>query len=367
MKKIKVLFFILLLGLMNLSLVIRLFSGGHIYFSRSREVILNSTLIAPQPAKLLAINSLKKLQLELLLDLSRRSDVALPCVGMIDSKNEFVFFDARLRRLMSFSLDRQNIKTIGSFGEGPGEYQMVRDILVDGDRIIIVDSRNSIIEYDFQGKIQRVSKLPFTALRILGCSGDVYFIVIRSATEKGLLENEVISWQEGKEPARLLKMPLSVIRTKAYSADGKEMAGGGLIALSEPAFAIFKDELVASSGSQYAISFFDLKGREITTWKFEAPEPEYASKEFNSFKKIAAPYAIRDIFPLPYGLAIISNYFRDGQPRLDCFGQDGQLRSSWLIPLSFDPLSARLWLDNRYLVYFSSEEGCRVYKILSRL
>lgn len=312
-------------------------------------------------------NSLKELKLDLALDLSERTDVALPSLGKITKKDEFVFFDARPRRLMVMSLDGRQVRTIGSFGDGPGEYQQVRDLLVDDDGLWILDACSRLMQYDFEGGLRQLWKLPFTALKLLGRSGQVFFLVCRTVSEEGQFENEVIRWQEGKEPVSLFKMPLVVMRTKAFSLEGKEIAGGGLITLSAPAFAFLGDRLAAAAGSSYSIRFFDLEGRETDTWKFEAPEPEYANATFNSFKKEFRAYAIGDMFRLPDRLAVIGNYFKKGKPRLDCFGFYGQLRSSWLIPLSLDPRTCRFWLDDRYLVYFSEEEGCRIYRVKSRL
>ncbi len=313
------------------------------------------------------INSLKELKLELVLDLSERTDVALPSLGKISKKDEFVFFDARLRRLMVMSLDGQQVRTIGSFGDGPGEYQQVRDLLFDDNGLWILDARNRLMQYDFEGGLRQLWKLPLTALKLLGRSGQIFFLVSRTVSEEGQFENEVIRWQEGKEPVSLCKLPLVVMRTKAFSLDGREIAGGGLFTLSAPAFAFLGDRLAAAAGSSYSIRFFDLEGQEKASWEFEAPEPEYASAIFNSFKKEFRAYAVRDIFTLPDGLAAVGNYFKKGRPRLDCFGFDGQLRSSWLIPLSLDPQNSRFWLDERYLVYFSEDEGCRIYRVKSRL
>lgn len=324
-------------------------------------------LAAMQPRHLPDINSLKELKLELVLDLSERMDVALPSLGKITKKDEFVFFDARLRSLVVMSLDGRQVRTIGSFGDGPGEYQQVRDLLVDDDGLWILDARSRLMQYGFEGGLRQLWKLPFTALRLLGRSGQVFFLVCRSVSEIGQFENEVIRWQEGKEPVSLCKMPLVVMRTKAFSLDGREIAGGGLVTLSAPAFAFLGDRLAAAAGSSYSIRFYDLEGQETDTWKFEAPEPEFGNSVFNSVNKEFRAYAIGDIFSLPDGLAAVGNYFKKGQPRLDCFGFDGQLRSSWLIPLSLDPQNCRFWLDDRYLVYFSEDEGCRIYRVKSRL
>lgn len=320
-----------------------------------------------QPRHLPDINSLNELKLELVLDLSERTDVALPSVGKIRKEDEFVFFDARLRRLMIMSLDGRQVRTIGSFGDGPGEYQQVRDLLVDDDGLWILDARSRLMQYDFEGGLRQLWKLPFTALKLLGRSGQIFFLVSRTVSEEGLFENEVVRWQEGQQPVRLFKMPLVVIRTKAFSLDGKEIAGGGILTLSAPAFAFLGDRLAAAAGSSYFIRFYDLEGQEMAAWKFEAPEPEFGDSTFNSIKKEFRAYAIGDMFSLSDGLAAVGNYFKKGQPRLDCFGFDGKLRSSWLIPLSLDQQNCRFWLDGRYLVYFSEDEGCRIYRIKSKL
>lgn len=160
---------------------------------------------------------------------------------------------------MVMSLNGRQVRTIGSFGDGPGEYQQVRDLLVDDDGFWILDARSRLMQYGFEGGMRQLWKLPFTALKLLGRSGQIFFLVCRSVSEVGQFENEVIRWQEGKEPVSLFKMPLVVMRTKAFSLDGREIAGGGLVTLSAPAFAFLETGWRPRPAASYSIRFL--------TWK----------------------------------------------------------------------------------------------------
>ncbi|MDD8032114.1 MAG: 6-bladed beta-propeller [Acidobacteriota bacterium] len=313
------------------------------------------------------IKSLPELELKLVLDLADHPDVGLPVVGRITPQGEFVFFDSRLRQVMIMSLDGQSIRTIGRFGEGPGEYQRVRDILVDADSILILDGRGLLIEYNREGTLQHEMKLPFGCSKILGRSENAFYLVGRSASADEFFERVAIKWTEGAEAKTLCKMKAELVRTMAYGDDGKKLQAGGLVSASEPAFAFLGDRIAAAAGSHYLIQFFDLSGKERTVWKVEALKPEFSGSLSGFFKDRAQAYAIREIFVLPDRLVVVGNFYRDGKPRLDCFNLQGKLTSSWLIPLADDPPSSHSSIEPGYLIYFSLEEGCRIYRILSRL
>ncbi len=314
------------------------------------------------------IKSLPELKVEPVLNLSDYPDIGSPAVGRISPQGEFVFFDSRLHQIMVISLDGQNKRSIGSYGQGPGEYLRVRDILVDDDSIIILDQRSFLIEYDRGGQLQREMKLPVSCSKILGQSGHIYYLSGRIASEAGFFEHAVIKWSEEAGALTLFKMKSDVVRTEAYSNDGQKLSGGGLVNVQDPAFAFLGTELAASAGSPYLIHFYDLAGKEIRTWKIKAPKPQFSGPLVNFYNKAGKEaYAIRNIFVWPDRLAVVSNFFRNGQPRLDCFDPQGKLTSSWLMPLADDPPSSYSLIEPGYLIYFSQAEGCRIYRILSTL
>ncbi len=314
------------------------------------------------------INSLPELKVELVLNLSDYPDIGLPATGRISPQGEFVFFDSRLNQIIVMSLDGQSKRSIGSYGQGPGEYQYVYDILADDNSLVILDNRSHLIEYDWEGHLQRETKLPVGCSKILGRSGDIYYLSGIKASETEFFEHTVIKWSEETGASTLFTMKSDVMRTAAYGDDGKELSGGGLLIVQYPAFAFLGTELAAATGSRYLIHFYDLAGKEIRSWEVKAPRPEFSgslAKFFNKAGKEA--YAVRNIFVWPDKLAVLGNFFRNGQPRLDCFDLQGKLTSSWLMPSTGQQESSSILIDLGYLIYFSEAEGCRIYRILSSL
>ncbi len=321
------------------------------------------------------IKSLPELKVELVLNLSDYPDIGSPAVGRISPQGEFVFFDSRLHQIMAISLDGQSKRSIGSYGQGPGEYQYVYDILAEDNTLIILDDRSHLIEYGWEGKLQREMKLPVGCSKILGRSGNIYYLSGRRASETEFFEHTVIKWSEEAGAVTLFKMKSDVMRTEAYGDDGKKLSGGGLVNVQDPAFAFLGTELAASAGSRYLIHFYDLAGKEIRVWEVRAPKPEFSGSWAKVFDKAGKEAnAVRNIFMWPDRLAVLGNFFRNGQPRLDCFDFRGKLTSSWLMPSTGQTESGRALIESSriliepgYLIYFSQAEGCRIYRILSSL
>lgn len=321
------------------------------------------------------IKSLPELKVEPVLNLSDYPDIGLPATGRMSLQEEFVFFDSKLRQIVVMSLDGKSKRPIGKYGQGPGEYLRVQDILADDKSIVILDERSHLIEYDWGGQLQRETKLPVGCSKILGRSGDIYYLSGRKASETEFFEHAVIKWSEETGALTLFTMKSDVMRTEAYGDDGKQLSGGGLVNVQDPAFAFLGTELAASSGSRYLIHFYDLAGKEMRSWEVKAPKPEFSgswAKFFNKAGKEA--YSVRNIFVWPDRLAVLGNFYRDGRPRLDCFDRQGKLTSSWLIPSPGQPESGRTLIESNriliepgYLIYFSQAEGCRIYRILSSL
>ncbi len=90
------------------------------------------------------IKSLPELQVELVLNLSDYPDIGSPAVGRISPRGEFVFFDSRLHQIIVISIDGQSKRSIGSYGQGPGEYQYVYDILAEDKTLVILDERSHL-------------------------------------------------------------------------------------------------------------------------------------------------------------------------------------------------------------------------------
>jgi len=163
--------------------------------------------------------------------------------------------------------------------------------------------------------------------RFLGRRGDLFYLEGRSPSPESFQEKIVASWREGGGAKVLLKSTADVIATKASDLSGKSM-GGGHFTLSEPVFALFDEGFVEASGSLYRLRFFDAAGKATGTWNVSAPKPEFSGTMFKSYNGRRSAYAVRAVFPLPSGLAVVGNYFRDARPRLDIFDRQGRIRAS---------------------------------------
>jgi len=321
---------------------------------------------APDDQSLPDLKSLPELKLELVLDLSDHPDAGLPWVGRISPRGEFVFYDARLHRIMIMPFDGRNARTVGSFGEGPGEYQNVLDIRLEENGLFILDSRGRIVEFGWEGSWRRDRRLPRSYEKILGRSGDSFYLVGRDISAESFSDRSVEKWREGEEAVPLLKMRADVLQTKASSLDGKAMAGG-TFTLSEPALALMDDGFAASDGPDYRIRLFDSRGKARSAWGVKSPKPEFFGRMFGMYNGKRSAYAIRDIFPLSGAVAVVGNFFRDGKPRMDVFDRAGKRTSSWVIPLSCEAPFSRCQIEAGFLIHFSSDEGTRVFRIMSRL
>jgi hypothetical protein len=317
------------------------------------------------PAVLPDISGLPELKLELVADFSDHPKAGLPWVGRIGG-GEFVFFDVKLKQVLRMPLAGGEVLGIGSPGEGPGEYQGVQDIWLDGEIVYVLDGRGRIIAFRRDGKVTKDMKPPRRFERFVGRRGDVFYLEGRNTSPEAYFENVVASWREGGPAAMLLKSAADVMTTKASDLAGKQMASGHFT-LSEPAFAMFGDRIIEASGNRYRLRFFDRSGRAAETWDVRAPEPEFAGQMYKSFNGKRSAYAVRAIFPGISGLAVVGNYYRNGKPRLDCFDSQGRVMKSYLIPLAWEAPFSRCQIEGEYLIYFSSQEGCRVYRLLSPL
>jgi hypothetical protein len=312
-----------------------------------------------------ALSGLPELKIGLELDFADHPVAGLPWLGHVRS-SEFVFFDIKLHQVFRAALPDGDIRKIGGPGQGPGEYEGVLDIYLDGKATFVLDGRGRIIAYGHDGKVVRDMKPPLRFERFLGLRKDLYFLEGRGTTPETFGEKILASWREGGEAKVLLKSSADVVATKAADLNGKAM-GGGHFTLSEPVFALFDEGFVEASGSLYRLRFFDPVGKAAGTWSVIAPKPEFAEAMFKSYNGRRSAYAVRAVFPLPSGLAVVGNYFRDGRPRLDVFDRQGRIRGSYLIPLTWEAPYSRCQIENGRLIYFSSQEGCRIYRIISPL
>jgi len=312
-----------------------------------------------------SLSGLPDLKTELLLDFSEHPVAGLPWQGHING-SEFVFFDVKLKQIFRTSLSGGELFKIGRPGQGPGEYQNVQDIHIEGEKIFVLDGRGRIIVFSREGKAVREMKPPLRLTRFIDHQGDLFYMEGQSTSPEGIQERVIASWREDGDAAVLVKSQADIIMTKAFDLNGKELSGGQF-ALSEPVFAIFDKGFVEASGSRYRLRFFDFSGGATGTWEVTAPKPEFVGPMFKPYNSKRSAYAVRAIFPIPSGLAVVGNFYRDGRPRLDCFDREGHIRASYLIPFSWEAPTSRGQVENGYFIYFSAQEGCRIYRLISPL
>ena len=312
-----------------------------------------------------ALSGVPELKIEIEIDFADHSIVGLPWLGHIQG-SEFVFYDIKLHQVFRTSLSGGNLHRVGGSGQGPGEYDGVQDLYLDNDATFVLDGRGRIIVYGRNGKVVRDMKPPLRFERFIGRRGGLFYLEGRNSSPAAFHERIVSSWREDGEAKVLLKSPADVVATKAADLNGKAM-GGGHFTLSEPVFALFDEGFVEASGSLYRLRFFDAAGKTAGAWSFAAPKPEFSGPMFKPYNGQRSAYAVRAVFPLPSGLAVIGNYFRDGRPRIDVFDRQGRIRASYLLPLTWEAPYSRCQIENGRLIYFSSQEGCRIYRIVSPL
>jgi hypothetical protein len=86
-------------------------------------------------------------------------------IRQIEVKDFFIFIlDTNLDtngQLFVFNNDGRLISKIGKYGHGPGEYTFLNAFYVEDNNVVIVDeTKNSLIKYDFNGKYLFSEKIP---------------------------------------------------------------------------------------------------------------------------------------------------------------------------------------------------------------
>lgn len=324
-----------------------------------------AAIAAAGQATLPSLSGLPELKIDLLTDFADHPETGLPWLGHL-AGSDFVFYDAKLRQVFHARLAGGALRKIGGPGQGPGEYERVLDLLVEGETIFVLDGRGRIIAYGRDGKAVRELTPPLRPERILGREGDRYYLEGRDPKAGDFRERIVASWKEGAAPIVLVRSKADIMETKATDLSGQALSRGQF-ALSAPVFSLDGDRIVESSGNKYRLRFFDFAGDETGAWNVTAPEPEFSGSMFNIYNGKRPAYAVRAVFPVPSGLAVVGNFYRNGRPRLDCFDRQGRLRASYLLPLAWEPPFSRCQIEDGRLIYFSSQESCRIFRIISPL
>ncbi|HDT13019.1 MAG TPA: hypothetical protein ENO03_01545 [Candidatus Aminicenantes bacterium] len=274
-----------------------------------------------------------------------------------------VFFDSRLNQLFRSRLDGTDLLPVGRSGEGPGEYTRVLGLLLENDRIYVLDARRKVICLDAAGGLVWEEKVDSDLTGLIGKRGDVFYFSERILDDSGRFTLGMTEWSRSEGPRILCERPIVIAQGNAVY-EGKMIRGGGLFFLAEPAFAVIGDALVVSASDKYEFDLLDFDGQVRQGYAFEAPEPDQV-KDAQALdpSEILKNYAIARIMPWRDGFLAVSNYRLNGKPRVDRFSAAGELVSSHYLPFEFDPPSKNIVIrGDHFFVIDREETGFRVYR-----
>jgi hypothetical protein len=309
------------------------------------------------------LDDLKELPLLQVADATGVSEIASAAFPLASSMDTVFFFDSRLNQLFRSRLDGTTLVPIGRSGEGPGEYTRVLGLLLENDRIYVLDARRKVMCLDTAGGLVWEEKAPSDLTGLIGKRNDVFYFSERTMDGSGRFTLGLTEWSRAKGARVLCERP--IVTGQGYARyEGKLIKGGGIFFLAEPAFAVIGNTLVVSASDKYEFDLMGFDGRVRQRCAFEAPEPDQV-KDAGALDAPEAVnnYAIAKIMPWRDGFLAVSNYRLNGRPRLDRFSATGELLSSHLLPFEFDPPSKNIVIQGDWLFYIDREEtGFRVYR-----
>jgi len=294
--------------------------------------------------KLPPIETLKELPLELVADFTENEDIASPALPIMNAKGDLFFYDWKLSQVTKTHLENQEVKAIGRQGEGPGEYIWVLGICTDDQNVYITDSKRKLLCFDLKGKYKWETRTSNDNRGVIGVNGEIYYmegIVDLSKLDKST--QGFFEFQKDKPQRLIVDEPLFILLGSASSPTGKKGAVG-IFFLGFPAMLLDLkgDQIITAAEPDYQINFYDLQGKTKKSIQCETLKPQFSE----GLKKIAKNkkniYAVMDIFLIKDRLAVISNYFIQGKPRLDLFDMKGKLIASYLMPFQVDKRGHRL-------------------------
>ncbi len=315
-------------------------------------------------AELPPMEGLEDLPLLQVADFTKTPEIASAGYPIVSSEDEVFFFDSRSRQLFKSDLDRPKLRPVGRPGEGPGEYSMVMGLLLEKERLYVLDARRRIIRMDTAGQLVWEEKFTYDFTGLVGKKGDAFYLAELRTQEDGRFLLGLTEWTRDKGARLLCEKPIVTARGYALY-EGKRIEGGGIFFLANPAFAMIKNALVASASARYEFDISDLDGIILQTRVYGAPAPELTEdmKKFDSSKDLGN-YAIAKILPLERGFLAVSNYYLNGKPRIDRYSPSGELISSHILPFEFDPPSKDVVIQGEYLFYIDRElPGFRVFRM----
>jgi hypothetical protein len=309
------------------------------------------------------LEGLKELALLQVADATGAPEIASAAGPLASSKDAVFFFDSRLNQLFRSRLDGTALAPVGRSGEGPGEYTRVLGLLLENDRLYVLDAHRKVICLDASGGLVWEEKIDSDLKGLIGKRGDVFYFSERKMDGSGRFTLGLTAWNRSKGSRLLCERP--IVTAQGYALyEGKKIKGGGIFFLAEPAFAVTGDALVVSASDQYEFDLLDFDGQVRQRQAFEAPEPDQVkdAKAFDSAETLKN-YAIAKIMPWQGGFLAVSNYRLNGKPRLDWFSAAGELISSHILPFEFNPPSKDVVIQGDFLFVIDTEEtGFRVFR-----
>ena len=310
------------------------------------------------------IEGLEELALLQVADFTETPEISSAAFPIVSSEEEIFFFDVLSKQLFRSDLDKQKIIPVGRSGEGPGEYTGILGLLLENDRLYVLDAHRKVICMDPAGNLVWEEKFAPDFSGFIGKKGESFYFAEMRMQAAGQFMSELTEWTRAKGARLLCEKP--IVTGRGYAVyEGKLIEGGGIFFLANPAFAMIGDNFVASASTKYEFDLLDLDGNIVQKHAFEAPDPELTEdmKRFDPSKSLKN-YAIAKIMALNKGFLIVSNYYLKGRPRIDRFSSSGDLVSSHILPFRLDPPSKDIVIQGEYLFYIDRDyPGFKVFRL----
>lgn len=320
--------------------------------------------------KLPPIDSLKELPVTPVSDFTEHEELGAPALPVITRDGTLFFHDYKLKQLFKSHIDNGKLVPISRYGEGPKEYVVIMDMLIQDESLYMIDSKQKILCFGLNGEFKWEKRMDASYVRIAAKKGDSFYLEGLSIGSEKLIANGLFQWKRGEKSSLVTQLPKCFFRGHSLIG-GKIQKNTAVIYVAEPVFTICSDVLITAASKEYTFEIRDLKGTLKKTITVDAPPPEL-SKYVKRFGERAGKvvYAVMDIFWDPPYIIVIPAYFKDGKPRVDFFTLNGELKKSFLMPviiegqsrLKFKPRIAAI--SNGYLLYMDWEEvGFKVYRL----
>jgi len=313
--------------------------------------------------KLPLIENLDELELFPVADFTEITEIASSAIPAISSEDEIFFFDSRLKQLFKSDLSNRKLVPLGRYGEGPGEYTGIMGLLLENDNLYFLDGHRKIVCLDTEGHLIWEEKFTPNFTGMIGKKGEAFYFTEVKTDEHGHFMMGLNEWTRAQGNRLLCEKPIVTVQGNAM-VDGKIVKGGGFFFLANPAFAHIGNVLAVSASNKYEFEILDLDGNITHTYTFKAPDPDATEmmKKLKSAESVKN-YAIAKILFLNEELLIVSHYYLEDKPRIDRFSLSGDLLSSHILPLDFNPPYKDVVMQGDYLVYMDRDHpGFKVFQ-----